>query len=150
MMEAWNDWDRFRGTDPQQRRAWLRQILAHQLAHLARHYAGTRKRDVAREVSLEQSLAQSSSRLERLLPAEVVSPSGMAEIHERQLQIAAVLERLSAEYREVIILRNLEDLSHAEIAQRMNRSEGAVRMLWLRALEQLRKEITAGTSRSEC
>ena len=145
MMEAWNGWDGFRGSDGRQRRAWLRQILAHQLAHLARHYAGTKKRDVTREVSLEHSLAQSSSRLERLLPANVVSPSDLAVIRERQLMIAEVLERLPPEYREVIILRNLQDLSHAEIANRMNRSEGAVQMLWLRALEQLRKEITCSS-----
>lgn len=74
--------------------------------------------------------------------ATVVSLSDLAVIRERQLMTAEVLERLPPEYREVIILCNLQDLSHAEIANRMNRSEGAVRMLWLRALEQLRKEIT--------
>jgi RNA polymerase sigma-70 factor, ECF subfamily len=41
----------------------------------------------------------------------------------------------------VIILRNLEDLPHEEVARRMNRSPGAVRMLWLRALAQLRDEL---------
>ncbi len=37
LLEAWKDWDAFRGTEEPQRLAWLRQILAHQLAHLARH-----------------------------------------------------------------------------------------------------------------
>ena len=63
LLEAWKDWDEFRGTEEPQRLAWLRQILAHQLAHLARHYAGTQKRDVSREVSLQNSLARSSDRL---------------------------------------------------------------------------------------
>jgi DNA-directed RNA polymerase specialized sigma24 family protein len=36
MIEAWKGWDNFRGEEEPQRRAWLRQILAHQLAHLAR------------------------------------------------------------------------------------------------------------------
>ena len=141
MMAAWKDWDDFRGTNTQQRLAWLRKILAHQLAHLARHYAGTKKRDVNREVSLEASLAQSSSRLGMLVAAGETSPSGQAAEGERQRMIAEVLEQLPDEYRQVIILRNLEDRSHAEIARRMHRSEGAVRMLWLRALERLKIQL---------
>ena len=54
------------------------------------------------------------------------------------MQLADVLAALPDDYREVIILRNLEGLSHAEIAQRLNRSPGAVRMLWVRALAALR------------
>ncbi len=43
LLEAWRGWDGFRGSEEPQRLAWLRQILAYQLAHLARHYAGTQK-----------------------------------------------------------------------------------------------------------
>jgi RNA polymerase sigma-70 factor (ECF subfamily) len=141
MLEAWRKWDQFRGEDEAQRRAWLRQILAHQLAHLARHYAGTQKRDVAREVSIDASLAQSSMRLDRLLAADQTSPSGQVAAREQSLKLARVLEQLPDDYRRVIILRNLEDLSHEDIAQRMNRSVGAVRMLWMRALAALRERI---------
>jgi hypothetical protein len=35
---------------------------------------------------------------------------------------------------EVIVLRNLEGLSHEQVATRMGRAVGAVRMFWLRAL----------------
>ena len=37
MLQAWQNWDQFRGKEEPQRRAWLRQILAFQLAKLARH-----------------------------------------------------------------------------------------------------------------
>jgi RNA polymerase sigma-70 factor (ECF subfamily) len=138
LMEAWKGWEQFRGDDEPQRLAWLRQILAHQLAHLARHYAGTAKRDVARELSIEHTLNQSAQRLDALLPASDVSPSGLAVANEQRLQLAEVLERLPADYRLVILLRNIEEFSHEEIAERMQRSVGAVRMLWLRALAALR------------
>jgi RNA polymerase sigma-70 factor (ECF subfamily) len=138
LMEAWKGWEQFRGDDEPQRRAWLRQILAHQLAHLARHYAGTAKRDLARELSIEHTLNQSAQRLDSLLPASDVSPSGLAVANEQRLQLAEVLERLPADYRLVILLRNIEEFSHEEIAERMQRSVGAVRMLWLRALAALR------------
>jgi DNA-directed RNA polymerase specialized sigma24 family protein len=41
----------------------------------------------------------------------------------------------------VLILRNLDGLSHEEVAQRMGRGVGAVRMLWVRALAGIRKEL---------
>jgi DNA-directed RNA polymerase specialized sigma24 family protein len=49
------------------------------------------------------------------------------------------LARLPDDYRDVLIFRHLESLSHDEIATRMNRSAGAVRMLWGRALAALRE-----------
>jgi RNA polymerase sigma-70 factor (ECF subfamily) len=141
MIEAWKGWDGFRGEDEAQRRAWLRQILAHQLAHLARQYAGTKKRDVSREVALQQSLAHSAAKLEHVLPTNASSPSDRAIRDEQQLQLANALEQLPEDYRTVIMLRHMDDLPHAEIAHRMARSEGSVRMLWVRALTQLRDLI---------
>ena len=70
------------------------------------------------------------------------SPSAHAIQHERELQLADVLAQLPDDYREVIILRNLEGLSHEETAAQMNRSVGAVRMLWVRALARLRAALT--------
>jgi RNA polymerase sigma-70 factor (ECF subfamily) len=141
LMEAWKDWEQFRGDDEGQRRVWLRQILAHQLAHLARRFAGTQKRDVSREVPLQASLDQTSLRLDRLAAADQPSPSGLLQAHEQSLQLARVLDDLPPDYRQVLVLRHLEDLPHEEVARRMNRSVGAVRMLWMRALAELRSHI---------
>ena len=55
--------------------------------------------------------------------------------------LAEALSRLPEDYREVIVLRNLEELSHEDVAARMGRAVGAVRMLWLRALSRLRREL---------
>lgn len=141
LFEAWKDWEQFRGTDEPQRLAWLRQILAHQLAHLARHYAGTQKRDITREVLLQNSLNASAQRLQEMSMASVSTPSAQVAAQEQQLLLADVLQRMPEDYQQVILLRNLQELSHAEIAQRMGRSEGAVRMLWVRALTRLRDEV---------
>jgi RNA polymerase sigma-70 factor (ECF subfamily) len=70
-----------------------------------------------------------------------MSPSGVADQREQQLLLAEVLDRLPNDYRDILVLRHLEDLPHAEVAARMNRSEGAVRMLWVRALARLRQEV---------
>jgi RNA polymerase sigma-70 factor, ECF subfamily len=61
-----------------------------------------------------------------------------------RLQIASVLaalELLSAEHAEVIRLRIFGELSTAETAQVMHRSEAAVKMLLYRALRDLRKHV---------
>ena len=143
LLEAWKGWNNFRGSAEPQRIAWLRQILAHQLAHLARHFAGTQMRDVSREASIHESLCQSSSRLESILPAADPTPSENAANNEQRLLLARVLDALPSDYRQVILLRNIEDLPHEEIARRMNRTVGAVRMLWVRALASLRDAVQA-------
>ncbi len=137
-MAAWQGWDQFHGNSEAQRMAWLRQILAYQLAHLARHFSGTLKRSIDREVSIEGTLDQSAARLDALLPTQDPSPSSQALENERRLELAKALESLPDDYRQVIMLRNVQDLPHSEVAKRMEKSEGAVRMLWVRALAALR------------
>ena len=141
MLEAVRGLPQFRGGTEAEMLAWLRQVLAHVLAHEIRRYRGTQQRDVGREVSLDQSLAQSATRLRNMLVAPGTSPSGQAVQHEQEVLLAEVLSCLPADYREVIILRNLQGMEHEEVAKRMDRSAGAVRMLWVRALAQLREEM---------
>ena len=97
-----------------------------------------------REISLEQigrRLEESTVRLESLLAQSAESPSGNAQRHEQELILANALAELPKDYREVIMLRHIEGLSFEEVAKRMERTSGAVRMLWLRALEKLRKSF---------
>jgi len=142
LFAAWQNWDRFRGGSEAQRMAWLRQILAHQLANLARHYAGTQSRAVDREQAIAHSLLESTNRIDSLLPARDDSPSAAAINNERRLLLADALETLPEDYRKVILLRNVQELSYGDIANQMGRSEGAVRMLWVRALTALREKLT--------
>ena len=79
----------------------------------------------------------------------MTSPSLQAARSEQELQLAEVLTRLPDDYRQVIMLRNLEGLPHEEVARRMDRGVGAVRMLWVRALARLRQEM-GETSGERC
>jgi RNA polymerase sigma-70 factor (ECF subfamily) len=141
LLEAHRDLDGFRGRTAGELAAWLRGILAHVLAHEFRRFEGTMRRDVAREQSLDTALAESSRRLGAALADPGPSPSTVAGQHELELKLTDVLARLPDDYREVILLRNLEGLSHEDVAQRMGRGVGAVRMLWVRALARLRAEV---------
>lgn len=87
------------------------------------------------------ALGRSSMRLESVLAGCGDSPSDEASRNERAILLANQMEKLPSDYREVLVLRHLEGLPFAEVARQMGRSSGAVRMLWLRALESLRERM---------
>ena len=143
-LEAHRDFPRFDGSTERELLAWLRRILARNLADQARRQkAGLR--DIRRQVSLEAMLDRSSARMQQALMAVVSSPSAAAAQREQAVLLADALADLPPDYREVIILRNLERLRFEEVAARMGRSPGAVRMLWLRALARLRGELDSSS-----
>lgn len=127
----------FRGDNEAALVRWLEQILANVLTDAIRRERA-QKRDVALEQSLDDALEQSSSRLEHYLSAGSSSPAEQAERGEQLLRLAAALDRLPDDYRDVIIRRDLMGESVAEIAAQMTRSEKAVAGLLLRARRQLR------------
>ena len=55
--------------------------------------------------------------------------------------IADQIANLPPDYQEVLVLRHMEGLPFEQVAKRMGRSSGSARMLWLRALESLRKSL---------
>jgi RNA polymerase sigma-70 factor (ECF subfamily) len=67
------------------------------------------------------------------------SPSAPLQQRERAVALADQLSRLPPHYRDVIVLRNLQGLSFDEVADRMDRKPGTVRMLWLRAIEKFKQ-----------
>jgi RNA polymerase sigma-70 factor (ECF subfamily) len=74
-----------------------------------------------------------------LLPADSQpSPSEQARHHEARLQLAAALEKLPDDQRDVIILIK-HGLSIAAIAAQMGRTEKSVAGLYRRGLERLRQ-----------
>jgi len=141
LLEAWKGESAFEGNTSAERIAWLRVILGRVIGHEVRKYDGTQMRDPARELVLQHSIDQSSILLDNMLVANVDTPSVAADNREQQTIIADALEALPEDYREVIVMRNLRGMSHAEIAEKMERSEPAVRMLWLRALKELKTSV---------
>jgi RNA polymerase sigma-70 factor (ECF subfamily) len=140
-LEAQRDLSAFRGKSEAEWRAWLREMLLHNLANFSRRYRDTDKREVAREVAVVTSDGSMSGWCGEYLPADTPSPSMEAMAHERADALAAALERLPVDYRLVIGLRYQEGRTFAEIAQAMQRSENAVRKLWFRAIERLQEEL---------
>jgi RNA polymerase sigma-70 factor (ECF subfamily) len=140
LIKASCDFPQFNGTTERQLMSWLRTILAHNLANLLKHHRAE-KRDLNQHRSLEDELDRSSMRIDRVLAGSVSSPSAKAARREHAVILADALAQLPADYREVIVMRHLEEAKFADIADKMGRSSGAVRMLWVRGLERLRTEL---------
>ncbi len=108
-----------------------------------RRYCGTDARQVSRERSLEELLDQSSLALGKLVAFEGASPSEHAQQRELSVVLADALADLTDDYRTVIMLRSLEERDWEDVAHKMQRTPGAVRVLWARALTRLRPLIEA-------
>lgn len=142
--EAHRDFGKFRGETPAEFVAWVRQILVNNVLRVVEQHIQADKRDIRREVPLEElgrRLDRSTARLESLLAVHADSPSACAAKHEHELLLAEALATLSADHRDVIVLRHFEGLAFDEVATRMGRSAGAVRMLWMRALQSLGEKL---------
>jgi RNA polymerase sigma-70 factor (ECF subfamily) len=140
-LTAHHHFAQFQGTTEGELVAWLRQVLASRLGDLLRRYCGAQARDVRLERELAGELEQSSRVLDHGLMAKQSSPSQQAARREQAVLLADALNRLPADYREVIILHHLEDLSFPDVARRMGRTIDSVKNLWIRALARLRRTL---------
>ena len=140
-LEAFAGFKEFHGTGEPEFAGWLRSILVAKTNNLIRHYLGTQGRDIRREQRLEIDLDHSSHLLDRGLMAPESTPSRQAAQRELGVLLAEALAALPDDYREVVILRNLEELSFPEVASRMNRSVDSIQKIWVRALVKLRRAM---------
>ena len=128
---------RFRGTSDEQARAWLFGIASHLLAgQLRRGYA---ERRLVRRLGIEVPAVEDE--LERVAELDAVRRIGPAIDRE--------LGRLSAEQRDAVRLRVVEELGYPAIAERLGISEPAARMRVSRGLSALAGALTDLTPTTE-
>ena len=138
-LEAQRDFDCFHGNSADELRAWLRRLLLNNVANFTRQYRQRAKRQVSREVPLEAG--GSSHERGAGLATDILSPSGQVVAQEQAAALARAMERLPPDYRQVLALRHEQKLTFAQIGEQMQRTANAARMLWLRAVERLQKEM---------
>lgn len=141
LLAAHRDFQAFRGGSQGELLAWLRQILINSLHRSIATHVKAEKRDIRRDVSIHEvsnRLEESALNLAGQLQGHGDSPSAAMQRRECTVEFANRLSDLAENYRDVIVLRILQGLSFEEIAAQMGKSSGAVRMLWLRALDSLK------------
>ncbi len=117
-------------------RAWLRKILIRRFDSLRKRYRRTAKRQIRRERSLDDIDVRDY--LKSMISAADQTPGSQAVANERREQVQQALKRLAKEYRTVILWHNRDGLSWPQIGLKLNRSPDAARMLWKRAVQQLK------------
>jgi RNA polymerase sigma-70 factor (ECF subfamily) len=118
---------------------WLRQFAWDCLLQLHRRHLTARRRSVTREqVSTPGLSNESVLKLSQRLLSRGSSPSNHLIRQELRDRLQAALVKLAPGDREILVMRNLEQMPAAEIAAVLGIKEGTVRVRHLRALERLR------------
>jgi RNA polymerase sigma-70 factor (ECF subfamily) len=149
LLAAHGGFANFRGASEREFLPWLRQILINCLRTAIDTHVRAQKRDLRREISIEQAsqtLERSAFQLIHALADRGPSPSEPMRQREMAVVLADRLSQLRPIYRDVIVLRNLHGLPFNEIAERLERKPGHVRMLWLRAIDKFKRVYTADDS----
>ena len=118
---------------------WLYQIATN-LARNRYWYWWRRKRD--KSVSFDAPMGpDNDTTLAEMIPAEVETPDDITVSREFVARIGKGMERLGTKHREILVLRNIKNMSYEEIAQVLGISVGTVKSRIARARESLRSKL---------
>lgn len=124
--------DQFRGSSEKELESWLRETLLNQIKDCIRFHGRQQ-----RNVDLEIAVPFNSFSAEDPSASELVCKAEAKELTQK------ALKELPEEYRKVLLLRQQMDLTFVEIAEQMQRSPDAVRMLWGRAILLLGEKLNS-------
>lgn len=138
LLNAVGSFGTFRGRSGLDLARWLRKILLNELLDARRRYLGTNKRNMALELPLEGQPRDAGIQLQ--VATDTPLPFARLAANEDFERLAAAVERLPRDDRELLRLRYWERRSLIEISQTYGRTENAVRKHWARAIERLQRE----------
>lgn len=113
---------------------WLAVRILRKIQDKGRYFA-SRKRDIKKERLVADETAMNPD--SALCPARDQTPSQVVAADENLNQLMRLLDHLPDPQRQALVLRLRDDLSFDEIAETMNKSPGAVRQLYSRALKKI-------------
>jgi RNA polymerase sigma-70 factor (ECF subfamily) len=137
LVRALEKMDQLKNHAPETMMRWLQEIL-HNVTIDRIDYETAEKRDVRREKELRDAIDQSTRHIQRIFDPHQSSPSERAEKAERELRLAAAVERLPDIERDVVILFHYTEKSLAAIAEQLGRTERAVQGILDRGRKKLR------------
>lgn len=117
---------------------WLCQIAERRIIDAHRRFFGSQKRNAAREVALDAAGSEPRrGGLIDMLVASMTSASKAFSRNQREMRLHEALAELSEEQRTALHLRYVEGLPSKEIAERLGKTDGSVRVLLTRSLRRL-------------
>jgi len=117
---------------------WLCQIAERRIIDAHRRFFGAAKRDAGREISIDKASPDTSqAQVIDMLAASMTTASQVFSRNVRQERLAEALEGLPEDQREALRLRYVEGLPSKEIAERLGKTDGAIRVMLTRSLNRL-------------
>jgi len=141
-MEAFLRIRSFNPTGPASFVAWLKQIARNNLRDAIRELERDKRPPPGMRIDLLTG-ADSYVNLVERVAATTTTPSRVCAREELREGVENALRQLPAEYEQSLRLFELEGLSGQQVAERMGKSHGAVRMLLARARERLTEILLA-------
>jgi RNA polymerase sigma-70 factor, ECF subfamily len=119
---------------------WLCQISERRIIDAHRRFFGAQKRDAGREVPLGSPGGDSQhAGLIDLLAASLTTATQALSRKGREIRLLEALATLPEEQREALRLRYVDGLPSKEIAERLGKTDGSVRVMLTRALARLQQ-----------
>ena len=117
---------------------WLCQLAHRRIIDSHRRFIASQKRSAQREVGPQTPGAESGNGdFFDMLVVTMTTPSQAFSRNQRNLRLEQALAELPDDAREALRLRYVENLPSKEIAERLGKSDGAVRVLLTRSLQRL-------------
>jgi RNA polymerase sigma-70 factor, ECF subfamily len=120
--------------------SWLCQLAERRIIDAHRRFFEAQKRDAGREASLGTPGGDSQhAAIVDLLVASMTTASQAFSRNLREVKLLDALQKLPEDQREALRLRYIEGLPSKEIAERIGKSDGAVRVMLTRSLGKLQE-----------
>ncbi|TWT34342.1 sigma-70 family RNA polymerase sigma factor [Blastopirellula retiformator] len=126
--------------------SWLCQIAERKIIDAHRHHFGAQKRDAGRERSLDRRPASGGDGevgLVNLLVKSMTTPSKAFSRNARELRLQAALSGLRDDQREAIRLKYIEGWASKDIANKLGKTDAAIRVMLTRTLKQLQTVLAS-------
>jgi RNA polymerase sigma-70 factor (subfamily 1) len=123
---------------------WLCQQAERRIIDAHRHHFGAQKRDAGKEIGLHTPARGSDGGggWADLISASLTSPSQAMSRQQKEFHMLNALDSLPDDAREAVRLRYVDGLPSKDIAERLGRSDGAVRVLLTRSLQKLQEILS--------
>ena len=120
---------------------WLRQLAGERIRETHRRHLFAQRRSVARESPAPLLSDESAIELAGHLAAPDTSPSNRVMRQELREEVMQAVAALAPRDREVLLMRHIEQLGTAEIADALGITEAGVKARLFRALTRLRARL---------
>lgn len=119
-------------------KTWLFRIA---LNHSRNRFRWWSRRGKNITISLDAEIGESGTPMSEMIGSSAATPEEAAISNERQRELAKALNELPEQFREAVILCDIEGMSYQEIADTLEINVGTVRSRIARGREELRRKL---------